>query len=154
MIKMTFHLLIGLFLTLLIAGREDPVAPPIPAEGAGPAATVTQANPAAGPPAPRPAAVVQASAHSAPMPGPALRPAPDHTPATTPPQAAQIWRVAPVRINVRAGPSTGHTVIGSLARGDEALVISDPAADWVRIRIEGDGIDGWVSRRLLVPAGN
>ena len=51
--------------------------------------------------------------------------------------------------NVRGGPSTGHGVIGRITMGEEVEVVEDPGNGWVRIRIEGDGIDGWVAERLL-----
>jgi hypothetical protein len=52
-------------------------------------------------------------------------------------------------INVREGPSTNFSVIGRLTR-DEAVTVVEPQSNgWVRIRMEGDGIEGFVSGRLL-----
>jgi uncharacterized protein YgiM (DUF1202 family) len=62
-----------------------------------------------------------------------------------------IFTVTANRLNVRAGPSTGQAVLTRITRGEEVLVLTDPARDWVQIRIEGDGIEGWVSRKLLRP---
>jgi len=90
----------------------------------------------------------------APMPGPALRPSPEYrtreTPAAT--TGGTLFTVATDRLNVRSGPSTSNAVIESLTRGEDVLVISDTSAKWVQIRIEGDGVEGWVARSLLRPA--
>ena len=58
-------------------------------------------------------------------------------------------------VNVRQGPSTANPVIGRVTRG-EAVTMVDEQAGWVRIRIEGDGVEGFVAARLLTdldPAG-
>ncbi|MFN3292347.1 MAG: SH3 domain-containing protein [Gemmobacter sp.] len=65
--------------------------------------------------------------------------------------AGSIRRVTASGANVRGGPSSGHDVVGRLARGEEVEVIEDGANGWLRIRIQGDGIEGWVSARLLAP---
>ena len=64
------------------------------------------------------------------------------------PAALPLRYVSADAINVRAGPSTGFGVVGRLTRG-EAVLIVDAAPGWVHVRIEGDGIDGWVAERLL-----
>lgn len=51
--------------------------------------------------------------------------------------------------NVRGGPSTGHGVIGRVVLGEEVEVVESAGNGWVRVRIQGDGIDGWVAERLL-----
>lgn len=65
--------------------------------------------------------------------------------------AGSIRRVTASGANVRGGPSTGHDVVGRLARGEEVEVIEAGANGWLRIRIQGDGLEGWVSARLLAP---
>lgn len=50
--------------------------------------------------------------------------------------------------NVRDAGSRNGSVIGRLERGEIVQVIEE-TGDWVRIRIEGDGIDGFVHRRLI-----
>lgn len=65
--------------------------------------------------------------------------------------AGTIRRVAATGANVRGGPSTGFDVVGRLTRGEEVEVIEDGANGWLRVRIQGDGIEGWVSARLLAP---
>ena len=50
--------------------------------------------------------------------------------------------------NVRDAGSRNAAVIGRLERGEIVQVIAEQG-DWVHIRIEGDGIDGYVHRRLV-----
>lgn len=51
--------------------------------------------------------------------------------------------------NVRGGPSTGFPVVGRLTRGEEVEVVEADPSGWVRIRVQGDGVDGWIAARLL-----
>jgi len=60
-----------------------------------------------------------------------------------------IWYVTGSRVNVREGPSTNYTVLGKVLYGDAAEIISDPDADWVKIRIEGDGVEGFIMKRFM-----
>lgn len=50
--------------------------------------------------------------------------------------------------NVRAAPGRTAAVIGRLERGEIVQVIAE-TEDWIHIRIEGDGVDGFVHRRLI-----
>lgn len=50
--------------------------------------------------------------------------------------------------NVRDAGSRTGSVIGRLERGEIVQLIEE-TGDWVHIRIEGDGIDGFVHRRLV-----
>lgn len=94
------------------------------------------------------------------MPGPALRPSPEHRPRELASDSAPapvlaggaLFVIEASRANIRSGPSTGAPVVESLSRGEEVLVISDAGERWVRIRIEGDGVEGWIARSLLRPA--
>lgn len=63
----------------------------------------------------------------------------------------EVWYVAGNSLNVRAGPSTNDEVVGKLSRGEATLVVSREGEDWARIRIEGDGIEGYVAMRFLTP---
>ena len=63
----------------------------------------------------------------------------------------EVWYVAGNSLNVRSGPSTNDQVVGKLSRGEAALVVWREGADWARIRIEGDGIEGYVAMRFLTP---
>lgn len=53
------------------------------------------------------------------------------------------------RVNVRSGPSTSNAVLGQVVRSDIVRVTSNPNDDWVKIVIEGDGIEGYMSSRFL-----
>ena len=63
----------------------------------------------------------------------------------------EIWYVSGNSLNVRSGPSTDDAVVGKLSRGEAMLVVAREGEDWAQIRIEGDGIDGYVAMRFLTP---
>jgi hypothetical protein len=72
--------------------------------------------------------------------------------AATAPAAAPagiLW-VSANSINVREGPGTDYGVAGRLSRGESVTVVGDAGDGWLRIRIEGDGLEGFVASRLLV----
>ncbi len=71
--------------------------------------------------------------------------------APEPAAEGEIWYVAGNSVNVRAGPSTNDEVVGKLSRGEATLVVWREGEDWARIRIEGDGIEGYVATRFLTP---
>ena len=52
-------------------------------------------------------------------------------------------------VNVRQGPSTSHAVIGKVYEFDAVQVLTDPTSNWVQIRIEGDGVEGYMASRFL-----
>ncbi len=88
-------------------------------------------------------------------------PQPEIQPATfaelSEPDPLPLLYVNSAAINVRQGPSTDHAVIGRLTRNEAVLVVEPELAGWVRIRIEGDGVEGFVAARLMTerdPAGN
>lgn len=60
-----------------------------------------------------------------------------------------IWFVTGSRVNVREGPSTDYMVMGKVTYGEAAEIVSDPDADWVKIRIEGDGVEGFIMKRFM-----
>lgn len=62
--------------------------------------------------------------------------------------------VASTGANVRSGPGKSYGVLESLAAGEQVLVVADdnPTDGWARIRLEGDGVDGYVAERLLTAA--
>ena len=63
----------------------------------------------------------------------------------------QLFTVATNQANVREGPGRIFGVVGSLSRGEQVLVVEDPQAidGWSKIRIEGDGIEGFIATKLL-----
>jgi hypothetical protein len=62
---------------------------------------------------------------------------------------AQVWYVNAELVNVREGPSTDFARVGKVTYGDAIEILSDPDDAWVRIRIQGDGVEGYVARRFL-----
>jgi uncharacterized protein YgiM (DUF1202 family) len=60
-----------------------------------------------------------------------------------------IWYVTGKSLNVRAEPSTDAAILSRLRRGEEALVVATTADGWAEIRIEGDGVSGFVSMDYL-----
>ena len=141
-----------------VAVAETPAAVPVAPE---PAPVMAEVAPA---PAPVSAPVAEAVPVSAPAPAPVVEAAPEPAPAEDPapaiaaapepePEPADLRIVATEALNVRSGPSTGFGVVGRLTEGEQVRVVAEDAAGWVRIVIEGDGLEGWVAARLLRPAG-
>lgn len=54
-----------------------------------------------------------------------------------------------VSVNLREGPGTDFAVLDRLARGEAVQVVETLPDGWSRIRIEGDGGEGFVATRLL-----
>ncbi|HBQ36199.1 MAG TPA: hypothetical protein DD729_05080 [Rhodobacteraceae bacterium] len=59
-----------------------------------------------------------------------------------------VWYITGTRVNVREGPSTSYAVLDKVAYGEAFEVVSDPNADWIKIRIEGDGVEGYIVKRF------
>jgi|GEM_PF-1630482 len=70
---------------------------------------------------------------------PEIEPEPEHV----------IWYVTGSKVNVREGPSTQYSVMGNVVYGEAAQVVSDLDADWIKIRIEGDGVEGYIMKRFM-----
>ncbi|HSF64028.1 MAG TPA: SH3 domain-containing protein [Paracoccaceae bacterium] len=148
-----------------------PVPPaPAPAPEAAPQRVALRAPAPAPVPAPEPApepAVVAAPAErpvfslstfTPPQPGrqpaaPALNAEPvaaEPEPAPEPEPAALPLRwVRSASINVRGGPSTNDAIIGNLRQGESVAVVAEVADGWLLVRLEGDGVEGYVAARLL-----
>lgn len=175
MLRLTFLLCCVLFLALQVGGRDNgqmrfglqghyvalapagdtaPVTPAPRAVAEAPQAVVV-AEPAPQPPErAEPVAQVLDAAFASGR--PVLGPAPE-------PEPARQFIESPIRpvryvtaasVNVREGPSTDFGVVGRLTRGEAALVVQDAGDGWALIRIEGDGIEGYVSSRYLADALN
>jgi len=67
-------------------------------------------------------------------------------------EAGRVWFVNASSVNVRAGPSTQAAILGRLGSGEAAVVLAEVGADWARILIEGDGMEGYVAIRYLSAA--
>jgi uncharacterized protein YgiM (DUF1202 family) len=61
----------------------------------------------------------------------------------------EVMYVVGRSVNVRSGPSTRNAVVGKLTRGEAVTVVSRENGRWARIRVEGDGIDGYMSADFL-----
>ena len=80
--------------------------------------------------------------------------APEPTPETQPePEIAdgKLFFVSASGANVREGPGTDFGVLGSLPQGEQVLVVIEdmPVDGWSRVRLEGDGVEGYIATRLL-----
>lgn len=53
------------------------------------------------------------------------------------------------RVNVRSGPSTSNGVLGQVVKADIVAVMSDEINGWVKISIQGEGVEGYMSARFL-----
>ena len=75
-------------------------------------------------------------------------PAPVAEPATEP---TLLRYVGANSVNVREGPGKRFAVLDTLKQGEAVTVVSAEGgeAGWSLIRIEGDGIEGYVATRLL-----
>lgn len=62
------------------------------------------------------------------------------------------WFVAADKINVRSGPGTEFDVVAQAFRGEGVTTLSDPAAEWVQIRLD-DGTEAYVASRFLSQDG-
>lgn len=60
-----------------------------------------------------------------------------------------IWYVTGSKVNVREGPSTNYSVMGNVTYGEAAEIVSELDADWIKIRIEGDGVEGFIMKRFM-----
>lgn len=184
MLRLTFLLCTGLFLVMLLAGRDfgqlrpglalahaEAKAVPVTAEAPVVETVALDAVQPALPAKPAPEPVVVATV-AAPVvvAEVAAEPAPlepentvftlsdyaDPVVEAAPAEAEQssegeVWYVAGNSLNVRSGPSTSDEVVGKLTRGEATLVVWREGDDWARIRIEGDGIEGYVAMQFLTP---
>ncbi len=66
--------------------------------------------------------------------------------------AGNIGYVDAEEVNVREGPGTDNPVLTRLSRGEAVTIVATDASGWARIRIEGDGIEGYMSMDYLSSA--
>lgn len=69
--------------------------------------------------------------------------------ADVPPPNTELRWVSVDRANVRSGPSRNASVAGRVEGGEAVLVLWVEESGWARIRVEGDGVDGFVHTSLL-----
>lgn len=60
-----------------------------------------------------------------------------------------LREVTASRVNVRSGPSTANPVLGQVVRTEIVQVISPIENGWVKISVEGDGVEGYMAARFL-----
>lgn len=180
MVRLLLLLSISMFLVLLIGGEDrgqlrHGLIAAAPEEE--PATATQVAADAPAPAAPKDVNLASFVPLSPPVPQPAVqRSTPTPEPVVEAPVAvavpeAEVQQVAllpepepmPIlfvnsnAINVRQGPSTNYAVVGRLTRNEAVLAVEPVENGWVRIRIEGDGVEGFVAARLLTdrdPSGN
>jgi uncharacterized protein YgiM (DUF1202 family) len=118
------------FTEVAAVAQPDVVTEPIVSRGAiSPVALV----------APTPEPAVEVAAVTPQPVGPVtITPEPEHI----------VWFVTGSRVNVRSGPSTDYAVLGKVVYGEAFELVSDPNAEWIKIRIEGDGVEGYIVKRL------
>jgi hypothetical protein len=65
--------------------------------------------------------------------------------------SGKVLLVGAKSVNVRSGPGKDFDVVSRLERGEAVLVVAEGegADGWSLIRIEGDGVEGYVASRLL-----
>ncbi len=158
MIRLILLLCVGMYLTLMVLGEdhgqkryglmladqqpkvdEPALADPIDTSGAEkvvfiPAQTVMEPTPA---PLPVVTEVVSAAV-AAPLPEPEI-------------PGGKLLTVAATTANVREGPGKTFGVLSSLTKGEQVLVVleDNPTEGWSKVRLEGDGVEGYIASRLL-----
>lgn len=65
------------------------------------------------------------------------------------PENTELRWVNVDRANVRAEARKGASVTGSIEHGESVLVLWTEPNGWARVRVEGDGVDGFVHQSLL-----
>src|SRR3990167_4139741 len=143
MFKLTICLCAGLFLAMLVAGQdhgqqrfgliEPPPSPaPLPQTTMLPAKAVAIA----------PAKPVMTT------PEPTVLAEPVVMAAET---TGRVLYIDAKSVNVRSGPGKDFAVVDRLKRDEAVLVVSEGEGPdgWSLIRIEGDGVEGYVAARLL-----
>lgn len=146
MIRLTLLLLAGLFATLQIGGRDGGAQRLGLIQAAEDAAELSARQAIPDPVAPAPdAAPVTVAFTPSPR---VITPAPPAASAEIAVQA-DIRYVTGRAVNVRGGPSTRTEVVGKLQRGDAVTVAFVDDTGWARIRVEGDGVDGYMALSFL-----
>ncbi|MGL6209147.1 MAG: SH3 domain-containing protein [Paracoccaceae bacterium] len=156
MIRLTALLCAGIFMVLLIVGQDNGQVRQglmaIPAE----ATEIVLSTHSADKIVAEPETVATQAVFVPAQPVMVTQPTPEPVAVVEPEPAApaEIWAYVDARsVNVRAGPSTDDAVIGRLENGEAVLVVAEDVGvdGWVLVRIEGDGIEGFVAQRFLTP---
>lgn len=72
-------------------------------------------------------------------------------PAVTEPAAPKprVAYISGTKVNVRSGPSAETEALAQLLQGEAVLATPSDTPGWTLIRIEGDGLEGYVATRFL-----
>jgi hypothetical protein len=70
-------------------------------------------------------------------------------PVAEPQTAGDLAWVDAASVNVREGPGTDNAVLTKLTRGEAVTIVSTDDTGWARIRLEGDGLEGFMSMEYL-----
>ena len=62
----------------------------------------------------------------------------------------ETFLVSGSRVNLRAGPGTGHAVVDTLLQGTQVERLSVTDAGWMEIRLTAGGTIGWMSADYLI----
>jgi hypothetical protein len=170
MVRLVGLLCVAMFVALLIGGEDrgqmrqglsqPPLMPPVgtrtPVAAAPVETAVADLVPVAAPAPARPAkpaaiaAIVPEAAPLAPAaPVFTLSNIEEADAAAPAPEPSRVLYVAATSINVRKGPSTNDQVLGRLTRNEAVSLVRDAGDGWLQVRIEGDGIEGFVAARLM-----
>jgi uncharacterized protein YgiM (DUF1202 family) len=70
---------------------------------------------------------------------------------SVPEPQGRLFYVDAHSVNVREGPGKDHAVLDSLPRGEAVLVLvsGEGREGWSLVRVEGDGVEGYIASRLL-----
>ncbi len=63
-------------------------------------------------------------------------------------ESANFWYVTGTTVNLRQGPGTGNSVVGSVTLGTEAEVLADQDG-WFQIRTPDGATSGWIYGEFL-----
>lgn len=159
----TLRLLLPLLLLLAACAPPPPpaVEPTLAATASAPAPTATPTNLpiSQSTHSPTPADALSAQTADTPTPAPTDTPIPNTQFTNTPTPAPTPAPIAPIAVvfqnaNLRGGPGTGYPVVGNIGGGQNVFLRSrNPAGDWIRLDMTGEG-QVWIAAFLLdLPAG-
>lgn len=129
-----------------VTATAKPVPTPVPTVRRDLRELVTTPQPT---PSVTPAALSAESVLTQPAAQPILPQAILPPPAPEPPK--DIRSVRGARVNMRSGPGTAYSVLATLTRDQQVIVLRDPGNGWAKLKVIDTGRIGWTSSRLLTP---
>ena len=64
---------------------------------------------------------------------------------------SDLWEVSASVLNIRSGPSSRNSIVGTLTRGERAVAVGDSQSGWMPVRSAASDTEGWVYLRHLAP---